>query len=213
MLLAKSSLSCKVIESGVTDDDIAVIVNRHNQLRNQVATGQIANQPSASNMNEIAWDSNLAKLAQDWADKCQYGHNKPKDKDFKDVGQNIAQLQANYDIVKNFTSPIDAWFDEVYKPGYPPDGYSTQYTKAVPLVFTDATGHYTQIVWANTSYIGCGFVKYDPQNPPYTQALYYVCNYGPAGNYIGLDIYKIGKPASDCPDKKSASKNYSGLCS
>ena len=42
---------------------------------------------------------------------------------------------------------------------------------------------------------------------------YYVCHYGPVGNYIGQQIYKPGRPCSSCPLLTSCSTSYAGLCS
>ena len=42
---------------------------------------------------------------------------------------------------------------------------------------------------------------------------YYVCHYGPVGNYIGQQIYQPGRPCSSCPRYTSCSASYSGLCS
>lgn len=53
------------------------------------------------------------------------------------------------------------------------------------------TGHYTQIVWADTTKIGCGKIRYTDSKG--WIALYLVCNYGPTGNYINKPIYKIKK--------------------
>lgn len=52
-------------------------------------------------------------------------------------------------------------------------------------------GHYTQIVWADTTKIGCGKIRYTDSNG--SIRLYLICNYGPSGNYDGEPIYKIKK--------------------
>ena len=41
---------------------------------------------------------------------------------------------------------------------------------------------------------------------------YYVCHYGPVGNYIGQKIYKPGAPCGSCPFGTSCSFEYPGLC-
>jgi len=41
---------------------------------------------------------------------------------------------------------------------------------------------------------------------------YYVCHYGPVGNFIGQQIYQPGRPCSSCPGGASCSASYSGLC-
>jgi len=42
--------------------------------------------------------------------------------------------------------------------------------------FSSGTGHFTQMVWAKTRFIGCGFVSY--MSGKYFKQ-YTVCNYGP----------------------------------
>ena len=42
--------------------------------------------------------------------------------------------------------------------------------------------HWTQMIWRKTTQIGCGMGNYNGR-------LYYVCNYYPAGNYIGQFVY------------------------
>lgn len=49
------------------------------------------------------------------------------------------------------------------------------------------TGHYTQILWAASTRIGCGYVNFMNGNG-YTVLL--VCNYGPAGNVLGGRMYQ-----------------------
>jgi hypothetical protein len=69
-----------------------------------------------------------------------------------------------------------------------------------------------QIVWANTRKIGCGFVAHAVKNSVYKLAHLYTCNYAPGGNYIGLQTYQIGPPASRCPRNTKPSFHYKALC-
>ena len=42
-----------------------------------------------------------------------------------------------------------------------------------------------------------------------------VCNYGPAGNFIGSPVYEQGEAGSNCPSgtkKTRKPKNQKGLC-
>ena len=73
--------------------------------------------------------------------------------------------------------------------------------------FQPSTGHYTQMVWAETSKIGCGSISWT-EGRFIKQFL--VCNYGPAGNTLRRPMYEIGKACSRCPSGTSCSN---GLCS
>ena len=82
---------------------------------------------------------------------------------------------------------------------------------------TNATiGHYTQLVWGNTEFIGCGAIYYkenyaNTSRYPFRQTL--ICNYHPPGNYLGKPVYLIGEPGSACTDDVSTgNKNDDGLC-
>jgi hypothetical protein len=43
-------------------------------------------------------------------------------------------------------------------------------------------GHYTQVVWRSTHLVGCGMVSCGGSEV-------WVCNYSPAGNYVGERPY------------------------
>nr|CAD7194956.1 unnamed protein product [Timema douglasi] len=70
------------------------------------------------------------------------------------------------------------------------------------------TGHYTQVVWANTYQVGCGYIKYQVGSTTYN---YVVCNYGPSGNYVGQELYKTGAACSQC-GTMVCDTTYPGLC-
>ena len=74
--------------------------------------------------------------------------------------------------------------------------------------FSAGTGHYTQIVWANTYKIGCGYTAYRKRN---FVKKFIVCNYGDAGNLLGAPMYEVGRPCSKCPANICSRKNP-GLC-
>lgn len=78
-------------------------------------------------------------------------------------------------------------------------------------------GHYTQMLWSETTEIGCAagyyttHTKYGNRTKKWHHLLL-VCNYGPGGNYISLPVYKVGKPAADCPANLARNKRFPGLC-
>ncbi|XP_011858071.1 PREDICTED: venom allergen 3-like [Vollenhovia emeryi] len=54
---------------------------------------------------------------------------------------------------------------------------------------TSESTSYTQIVWANTTKIGCGQIEYYTMDGEW-KYYFVVCNYGPSGNVIGDLIYE-----------------------
>ena len=74
--------------------------------------------------------------------------------------------------------------------------------------FLPGTGHYTQMVWANSYKIGCGYTSYRKRN---FVKKYIVCNYGDAGNLLNTPMYQVGRPCSQCP-ANICSRRYPGLC-
>jgi hypothetical protein len=62
-------------QHGLSDAEKTDIVDKHNELRSLVANGNQAKQPTASNMNKLQWDDELAKVAQMWVDQCPQGHD------------------------------------------------------------------------------------------------------------------------------------------
>eukprot|EP00057_Strongylocentrotus_purpuratus_P017555 XP_011672029.1 PREDICTED: GLIPR1-like protein 1 [Strongylocentrotus purpuratus] len=138
-------------------------------------TGTTDGTTAESPGEDLQWNDEIAKHAQDWADQCKFAEHNPdknrKTEQWDWVGQNIA-------IGSSFTmlSLIDSWYAEK-------EFYN----------YADATcegnhvcGHYTQLVWAETQFIGCGWTSC-------TRFDYLVCHYGPGGNYRGERPYKKGR--------------------
>ena len=59
------------------------------------------------------------------------------------------------------------------------------------------TGHYTQMVWGSTRFVGCGRRAF---KFGFWHEQIYVCNYGPAGNFWFQPLYIIGEPCTQCPE-------------
>ncbi len=51
--------------------------------------------------------------------------------------------------------------------------------------FKSNTGHYSQVVWADTYAVGCAATKCSKGLSPI-----YACNYGTTGNFTGAPMYK-----------------------
>ncbi|CAK1546025.1 unnamed protein product [Leptosia nina] len=191
---------------GLTAYEKQAIVDAHNRLRQSVALGQVSSQPPAANMMEMVWDDELAATAQRWADQCTPAHDRAAQRDVGrfPVGQNLAATWTTRppsgpsDSEPDFMKQINAWFDEVRIYGFK------------PISGGHGTGHYSQLVWGETSHVGCGYTFYYDPTRGYTKL--YVCNYGPGGNVIGSSPYEKGHPSCTAFGL-SESRKYSGLCS
>jgi len=132
--------------------DIDTILDHHNKVRADVGVAP------------LRWDDGLAAYAQQWADRmaangCRLEHRQPNR-----YGENIFQGTAGH-----YTA-IDAakgWESEkkLYSGG------------AITQENFGRIGHYTQMVWRDTTKLGCG-------ETICRATLLVACNYDPPGNYL-----------------------------
>lgn len=115
--------------------------------------------------NPVVWNTGLAGVAQGYADDfvCNpnlvHSHNNYNG---VSIGENLAR-GYNFETAAGVT----AWWDEINEYDYSNPGYS------------EGTGHFTQLVWAATTDIGCGY-----KDCGSGLGYYLVCNYLPIGNVI-----------------------------
>lgn len=107
----------------------------------------------------LEWDDDLANYAQNYADKYDCSGNLVHSNG--PYGENLA---VGYDD----QGTIDAWYNEIAK-----------YSYSDP-VFSEATGHFTQLIWKSSTKVGCGSKQCGG-----SVGKYIICNYNPAGNFIG----------------------------
>ncbi|XP_060530182.1 uncharacterized protein LOC132704299 [Cylas formicarius] len=178
VVLACAFAECgKVFDNKVTADDEKQIVNKHNQLRKLIANGLVPGQPRGVNLKRLKYDHRLAAAAQEIANTCVFAHKTVSDGRWHAVGQNLfLHMSTGKDFKKDWDRSVQEWFDEHKMYSY-------------RSIFSMGTGHYTQVVWANTEYVGCGYT-FSGKNSSFWYQKLYVCNYGPAGNYIGELPYK-----------------------
>jgi len=197
-----------VLGSGITNQDRQEIVRVHNELRSEIANGRERRgkpgpQPPAANMEQMEWDEELARVAQRHADQCVFAHDCSKCRKIPRfvVGQNLyIYKQSRKSATTNWTRSITDWYDEVELFGK---------ERVKPFKFSTDVGHFTAMVWSNTNKVGCGVTEYIDGK---WFAKLYTCNYGPAGNYIGGEMYRQGKACTKCPSGTSCSGSYPGLC-
>jgi hypothetical protein len=115
----------------------------------------------------MTWDDQVAQGAQAWANMCVTSHDQNNP-----LGENIAWGGAEM--------PTERWYAEVSN-YFPRPGNGM------------VTGHFTQVVWRDSTALGCG--RADCGN----LGIMYVCRYSPAGNFAGqyeANVFPAGGP---CP--------------
>ncbi|RWR76439.1 LEAF RUST 10 DISEASE-RESISTANCE LOCUS RECEPTOR-LIKE PROTEIN KINASE-like protein 2.4 [Cinnamomum micranthum f. kanehirae] len=141
-------------------------LNAHNAARNQVGVGP------------LVWDNTVAAYAQDYAKQrmgdCSLTHSNGP------YGENLfwgsgAEFTA--------TQAVNSWVNE--KQDY---DYNTNTCAA-----GKQCGHYTQVVWGNSTRLGCARVKCD------SGAIFITCNYDPPGNYVGSRFSDVIPPLLSAP--------------
>lgn len=118
----------------------------------------------AHNAPSLTWSDTLAAQATGHAKNCVFAHD--------------ASANAGENLAIGFPTNIaamSAWYDEVK---------DYDFSRGT---FSPATGHFTQMVWQNSSELGCGIAEC-------RQGSYLVCRYLPAGNVLGrftLNVFPI----------------------
>lgn len=163
------------------------MVEAHNAVRQRITP----------DLPSLSWSERTAEQAQAWADAlardgCEMRHNP----DLQEYGQNLywagparevaitrltrtgeavdrdvkisVQEIAAEDVVASWASEKQ-WYDADTNECQAPKGASC--------------GHYTQIVWADTTAVGCGMSVCE------SQGQIWVCDYYPAGNIAGQRPY------------------------
>jgi uncharacterized protein YkwD len=161
-LAAGAALCAPALAQDGAPDLAAEMLRDHNQVR------------AGLGLPPVAWDAELARHAQGWADELAGEHSLRHSPRASRPGEG-ENLAAIYGGRTSATQLFSGWVDE-----------RAQFA-GTPLDCTDLaglmkTGHYTQIIWKSTRRIGCA-VAYAGDS----QVL--VCRYAPPGNICGRTPY------------------------
>lgn len=118
----------------------------------------------------LLWSRTLADSAQSVANTCVFQHSNTQYGENLAIGTRLTCLEGT-----------KLWIQEESE--YPPPGGPG---------FSSATGHFTQVVWKSTLQVGCGFKQCSQGN-------FVVCQYYPAGNYIGEFEKNVGSEGEPSP--------------
>lgn len=147
----------------LTQSDQEKAVARHNEIRKEVFSN-----------SDLIWSVEVAQSAQAYADSLaqsgKWEHDTPANNLY---GENL--FTASYQV--DYVDAINSWYGE--KPYYNYADNRCQSSKVC--------GHYTQMIWKNSTEVGCGIAQYTTGS--YKDWLVVVCRYNPPGNYIGEKPY------------------------
>jgi pathogenesis-related protein 1 len=114
----------------------------------------------------LAWSDRLAARAQDWADTL-LARNQFVHRPNSTYGENLFEIAG---ATASSAQVVNAWAAE--SRSY---DYSSNRCRGV-------CGHYTQIVWGDTKYVGCAVGRGGGREV-------WVCEYDPPGNWLGKRPY------------------------
>lgn len=130
---------------------------------------------------DLTWSAELAAYAQDWANQLMGAggnlrHRSPAEQTLQNVGENLSGSQATSagGALQHADRVVTAWVAEQADYDYASNSCAAG----------QVCGHYTQVVWRDTTEVGCGVAR----NADATREVW-VCSYAPVGNYVGERPY------------------------
>jgi pathogenesis-related protein 1 len=158
-------LDRKSIGSTLTSQEVEQLLELHNKARQEVGVGP------------LRWSKHLAVYAQTWAvhlalTSCGLEHRPDTGEWRQEHGENLFLGTADYYGVAD---AVGAWVSEKK---YYKGGTLTASDQGVTSGNWHLFGHYTQVVWKDTTQVGCAKIACKGN-------IIVVCNYDPPGNFLG----------------------------
>ncbi|NOU32216.1 MAG: Fis family transcriptional regulator, partial [Polyangiaceae bacterium] len=150
-----------------SDPALRGIVAAHNAVRATVTPA------AATPIPNLNWSDTDAAVAKAWAAQCKFEHNAGRG----NRGENIYASGGSGSSTPQ--KVVGSWASE--KSNY---NYANNRCSGV-------CGHYTQVVWAKTTTLGCAVQKCTGPGGPFGSGPweFWVCDYSPPGNFNGQRPY------------------------
>ncbi len=144
----------------MTSNEIDELLDFHNKVRKEVG------------VDAVKWNPKVAQSAQQWADYlAETGKFEHRPADNSVYGSNLAAGTGSFTVL----SLAGLWYGE-----------KANYKLHAPIGNDlKLVGHYTQMIWKNTTEIGVGKATYKTGERKGQSVI--VAEYNPPGNYIGQD--------------------------
>lgn len=130
---------------------------------------------------DLTWSAELAEYAQAWANQLlreggTLRHRSTSERMMSNVGENLSGSRSSAEggAMQHPSRVVAAWVAEQADYDYASNSCAAG----------KVCGHYTQIVWRETTEVGCGVAR----DADATREVW-VCNYAPAGNFVGERPY------------------------
>ncbi|XP_061388582.1 antigen 5 like allergen Cul n 1-like [Musca vetustissima] len=183
-----------------------IIVNAHNNKRNIIAGGKVANFKPACRMASMRWDPQLAKIASYNVRQCKMAHDKcrntPK---YRFSGQNLfwKSFTGKPNKAQLMQAAVNAWYAEYKNTKW------AQIQSYPPNYKGPAIGHFTAMMGERNIAVGCAASTYSTKGVKYKTFLV-ACNYATT-NMNDKPIYRdCARPAVQC--KVGVNSKYKNLC-
>jgi pathogenesis-related protein 1 len=151
-------------ETPALDSVAQAFLDAHNQHRANVSPAPSKPLPA------LRWSETLAAHAKKVAEQCKFEHST------SDYGENLSARTGPVDpaeVVADWVAEVEHWD-----------------AKRNKCESGEVCGHYTQVVWAATTEVGCASSQCGKGGPFGDTAWNMtVCNYSPAGNFKGQRPY------------------------
>jgi uncharacterized protein YkwD len=154
----------------VTDDDLQFakdMVKTHNKYR------------KLHGVPELKLSKKLTKLSKEWATKLAKDGTM-KHRTGSKFGENLfMKWSSSPNMLVTATDACDHWYQEIvhYK------GWDSESSS-----FGSQSGHFTQMIWRNSRYIGAAMSRTDDGK------VFIVGNYYPPGNFLGQYMANVPRP-------------------
>jgi pathogenesis-related protein 1 len=154
------------------DIDVAAMIDAHNKWRAEVGISKKLSYSPALAISAQAWVDNLKRT-----NHCHMRHSSPQGRYGENLYWSGARVWSNgrRELVKvSAADVVDTWGSE--KANYDHDNNL--------CAQGEICGHYAQIVWRDTTRVGCAMAVCGD-----TKEQVWACQYQPAGNWEGRTPY------------------------